>query len=282
MAQSRSETPSSHSVQTEVAEKPKNNITIMQSIITGSVAGAAEVLVDHPLWTIKTRLQRGESMTLNPSLLYRGILPNAASMVPITAMQVGLNTCFQKLYYKDKNKLSYLQRIASAFVAGVASAFVTCPTEMVMTYQGNIGGGFYRASKYLIDAAGWSCLLTGLPATAVREGLFASFFLAGTPILKANIKAYCSNDYVASLTAGICAGIGATIATQAFDTVKTVQQSAGVNHPITIQDAVKHLYTKYGVQGFFKGSMPRGARMMSAVTIMGWVNEKMEKKLSNK
>lgn len=282
MAQSRSETSSSHSVQIEAADKPKNNMTIMQSIITGSVAGAAEVLVDHPLWTIKTRLQRGEPFTLNLSLLYRGILPNVLSMVPITAMQVTLNTSLQKLCYRDTNNLSSFQRVASAFVAGVASAFVTCPTEMVMTYQGSSGGRFTRAFKQLVNAGGWGCLLTGLPATAIREGLFAGFFLAGTPILKSNIKAHCSNDYVASLSAGICAGIGAAIVTQAFDTIKTVQQSAAVTDPIIIQGAIKKLYSAYGVSGFFKGSVPRGARMVSGVTIMSWVNEKMEKTLSNK
>lgn len=270
MTQSRQETS------TQVTEKPK--ATVLQSVITGSVAGAVEVFVDHPLWSIKTRLQCGDPFTLNPSLLYRGILPNAASMVPITALQVGLNRCFQNLFFKDKKELSNSERITSAFVAGMSSSFVSCPTEMVMTYQRKEKGSFYNVGKHLVKQGGFTCLYTGLLATALREGMFTAFFLAVTPILKANIQPFCSNDYVASLAAGMGAGVGATLASQGVDTVKTIQQASNPLKPVGLKDAVVKLYSTQGVHGFFKGSVPRGARVMSAVTIMGWVNEKMEAK----
>ena len=44
MSQSRRETP--------VQETKKPKATVFQSVVTGSVAGAVEVLVDHPLWSI--------------------------------------------------------------------------------------------------------------------------------------------------------------------------------------------------------------------------------------
>lgn len=278
MTQSRQESPFD-SAQLDTRETTKPKATIMQSVLTGSVAGAAEVLIDHPLWTIKTRLQRGEPFTLNPSLLYRGIVANTASMVPITAMQVGLNTCFQNLFYGDTKELSNSQRMVSAFVAGVGSSFVGCPTEMIMTHQGKAGGGFYTAAKDLAKQGGWRCLFTGLSATAMREGVFTAFFLAGMPMFKASIQPYCSNSDAASLMAGMGAGVGATIASQGVDTIKTIQQAANVSQPVGLSDAVKKLYSAHGVHGFFKGCIPRGARVMSAVTIMGWVNEQMEAKI---
>ena len=274
MSQSRRETP--------VQETKQPKATVFQSVVTGSVAGAVEVLVDHPLWSIKTRLQCGDSFTLKPSVLYRGILPNAASMVPITAMQVGLNRCLQNVFFKDTKELSNAQRVTSAFVAGVGSAFVSCPTEIVMTYQGKAKCGFYPAYGHLVKQGGLSCLFTGLPATAMREGMFTAFFLAVTPILKANIQPYCSNDYVASLVAGMGAGVGATVASQGVDTIKTIQQAANVLQPVSFKDAVKKLYSTHGMYGFFKGGVPRGARVMSAVTIMGLVAEKMEAKFRQK
>jgi solute carrier family 25 citrate transporter 1 len=60
------------------------------------------------------------------------------------------------------------------------------------------------------------------------------------------------------------------------DTIKTVQQTAALKQPLNFTEAVTKIYSAQGVQGFFKGSVPRGTRVMSAVTLMGWVNEKME------
>lgn len=254
-----------------------SRVTVAQSIVIGSVAGGTEVLINHPLWSIKTRLQRGDTFTFKPSLLYRGILPNAASMIPITAMQVGLNRSFQNVFFKHSTDLSDYQRITSAFVAGVGSSAVSCPTEFVMTQQqGQTGGSFYVVGKRLAKQNGWHCLFTGLSATAMREGTFTAFYLAGTPILKAKIQPYCANDYAASLGAGIGAGVGATLASQGVDTLKTIQQAADVSQPVGLKEAAKKLYSTEGVYGFFKGGIPRGGRVVSAVTAMGLVNEKME------
>jgi solute carrier family 25 citrate transporter 1 len=152
-----------HSQQTQTGaaaqEKQRPKPTILQSIVTGSVAGATEVLADHPLWSMKTRMQLGLPFTLNPHLLYRGILPNVASMIPITALQVGLNRLFQTLFYKNTTDLSNSQRMTSAFVAGVGSALISCPTEMVMTYQGKNGDKFFASGAHLVARGGWRSLI---------------------------------------------------------------------------------------------------------------------------
>jgi solute carrier family 25 citrate transporter 1 len=105
------------------------------------------------------------------------------------------------------------------------------------------------------------------------------FFLAGIPMLKSKVIPYCPNDAVATLCSGMGAGVGATMASQAFDTIKTVQQTA--TSPIKAIDAVTKVYSTHGVYGFFKGSIPRGARVVSAVTIMGAIKEKMEQYLDS-
>ena len=278
MTQSKQERSTAHAEQTERRNSvpAQSKTTVAQNIVIGSVAGATEVFVDHPLWSIKTRLQRGEPFTFNPSVLYRGMLPNAASMVPITAMQVGLNRGFQNVFFKESTALSDYQRITSAFVAGVGSSSVSCPTEMVMTHQGQTGGSFFAAGKHLVKQNGWRCLFTGLSATAMREGMFTTFFLAGTPILKAKIQPYCRNDYVASLAAGIGAGVGATLASQGVDTLKTIQQVGTLVQPVGLIETAKKLYSTQGFPGFFKGGVPRGTRVVSAVTIMGLVSERMD------
>lgn len=265
-----------HKEEMQPKEK-KKELSVLQSIFSGSVSGAFEVFVDHPLWSIKTRMQKGDPFTLNPQVLYRGILPNAASMIPITAVQVGLNRFFQKWFFGNKYELSDAQRWASAFTAGVGSAVISCPTEMVMTHQKK---DFYSAGLQLIRQGGWSRLYTGMLATMLREGMFSTFFLAVTPSLKSRIKGYCPNDYVASLLAGMTAGVGATLASQGFDVVKTAQQSTVAAKPVGFFKAAQKLYTSNGAYGFFKGAIPRGSRVMSAVTIMGWMTERMAEILS--
>ncbi|MCW8444259.1 hypothetical protein OQJ19_02130 [Fluoribacter gormanii] len=258
-------------------KEKKNNLSVVQSIFSGSVTGAFEVFVDHPLWSIKTRMQKRESFTLNPQVLYRGILPNAASMVPITAVQVGLNRFFQKWFFENKYELSDTQKLISAFAAGVGSAVISCPTEMVMTHQKT---SFISASTQLVKQGGWSRLYTGMMATMLREGMFSTFFLAVTPALKVRIKEYCPNDFVASSLAGILAGIGATFASQKFDVIKTVQQSSIAKNPSGFFKTTQKIHAEYGVYGFFNGGLPRGLRVMSAVTLMSWMNEKMSELLS--
>jgi hypothetical protein len=254
----------------------KKNTTVIQSLITGSVAGAVEVGVNHPLWTIKIRMQCGDPFTLNPRLLYRGIVPNAASMIPITGIQVGFDRCLLRMLYKDGAELTDFQCISSAFVAGVGSAPASCITEMVMTHQKKTGESFYTAGKYVVSNSGWRGLFTGLPATMMREGIFTPFFLAVTPILKGKVLPYVPNNGVALLVAGIGSGLGATILSQAADTLKTIQQGAAHPQQVSLGRVVREIYVKDGLYGFFRGGIPRGARVVSAVTVMGLVTDKME------
>lgn len=250
--------------------------TLLQSLLTGSIAGAAEVMVDHPLWSIKTMMHKGEKITFSPRLWYSGFFPNMASMVPITAIQVGFDGGLQRIFFNDAEQPSATQRIASAFGAGVASAFASGPTEMVMTYQRTTGQSFYATATRLAATRGYQSLFAGLSATMMRDGVFSAFYLAGTPILQSIVQPYCRSDDTALLMAGISSGIGATIVSQAADTIKTTQQVAGQTSSLSLREAATDLYASNGMSTFFKGGLPRGARVISAVIIIGGVKAKME------
>lgn len=259
------------------AEKTKRNLTVMESIFSGSVVGAIEVLVNYPLWTIKVQIQNGDPFTVNPKKLYRGLVPNAFSMIPTTALQVGLDQWFQNYLFKDTATLSQKQLTGTAFLAGVGSSLISCPTEMIMLKQRHDHLSFHAATQGLIQQRGVSSLYSGLLATALREGLFTAFFLVATPALKAKIKPYYPNDYGASLLAGFTSGVAATLMSQGVDTIKTRQQSVATSQGF-LQTA-KQIYASHGMLGFFKGTMPRGVRVMSAITLMGFINEKIENAL---
>ena len=271
-------------------KRAANDVTVSQSLMAGSLAAVAELTIGHPLWSAKTLIQRGGTftLTLNPKELYRqirplynGIGPNACSMVPITALQAGLNSAMLKALFNDSDKPSGFKQFACAFSAGMGASLIASPTELIMTHQGKMGVGFYAAGKYIMQQGGLSALFNGLPATAMRDGKFAAFLLAGSPILKAKIYPYCPNEGSAALAAGIGSGVIATILSQAFDTMKTLQQAANPVESPSLKEAFKNIYaSKSGVKGFFKGIEARGARVVSAITIMGAVKEKVESEFS--
>jgi hypothetical protein len=134
----------------EAPKQKKTGLTVTQSIISGSVAGAGEVFTNHPLWVKKRQIQNNELRTNNLKVLYKGIWPNAASMIPISALQVGLNRFFQQTFFK-KSELTDTQRLTTAFAAGVSSSFISCPTEMIMTHQKK---SFYAAGTQLVRQGG--------------------------------------------------------------------------------------------------------------------------------
>lgn len=257
-------------------ENQNEKLSVAQSLFSGSVAGALEVLANHPFWTIKTRVQKKEDFTLNPRVLYRGILASAASEVPITAIQLGLNRGLQLYAFGDQKDLSASQRLASAFTAGVGSAFISCPTEMVITAQGTLESNFYTAGLQVFQQRGFKGFYTSLPATGMREGLFTAFFLGVTPLVKTWLRPYSTNENSLHIFSGVISGVAATVVSQLFDTVKTDQQTVGLNQPVNFNSSVKKIYRESGVLGFFKGGLARGARVASAVTLMSWVTDSLE------
>ena len=231
--------------------------TVFQSFIIGSVAGATEVLVNHPLWTIKIRIQCGDRFTLNPRILYRSVFYSAASFVPSAALQVGLNRFFQKIIFDDAKALSKKQQIFTAFSAGTASALVRCPTELIMTQQRITNKSFLFTAKHLIKNRGLSTLYLGFPAIVIRSGTFATAFLAARPILKSELMGYGIKEPVASLSSGLIAGTGSALLTQIFDTINAYQQSNAHHQSFNMLEAGKNICAQKGFLPLFKGGLPR-------------------------
>jgi solute carrier family 25 citrate transporter 1 len=249
---------------------------IYKSMMYGSVAGTAEVIANHPFWTAKTRKQNKLPFTVNLKVLYRGIIPNAMSMAPITAIQTSM---FQvmKMMFAGSSTMTSSQTMACAFMAGVGAASIACPTELLMTIQGK-HGSFYGAGQYVVKNSGWKGIYAGFTATALRDGIFTAGYLAGSPLAKAYVQSYIKSELAAGIVGGIIAGLCATIASQAIDTIKTEQQSGEVKQRIGMIAASKKIISTSGMSGLYSGGMWRGARVVSAVTIMSVLNEQLKAK----
>jgi solute carrier family 25 citrate transporter 1 len=279
----------------------KQKMTFLQSLVTGSLAGVTEVMIDHPLFVLKlfvqtdkengmrrsyeTRLQHmlrvAQYFRADPvRLLYRGLTLNLLSMTPITAAQVGLNTFFQKACFGDR-PISGTEKIITAFAAGAGSALISGPAERIMTLQNsNPGPSFISIGKTIWEKGGVRSLAVGTPGTMGRDGLFSAFFLAGMPLLKDLIRTHLAptinTNAQVTVLAGTTSGVLATILSHGFDTVKAKQQACSFEKPaLSFLKSAKEIYAEAGISGFTKGMPARGARVVSAITIIGTVTEKM-------
>jgi solute carrier family 25 citrate transporter 1 len=254
--------------------RPLRPLSTTQSIIAGSIVGGIEVCVNHPLWSIKTMLQRHMALSFHPTILYRGLSTNAASMVPITAVQVTLKNTMQ-LHVPAHQQTSINAQFSCAFAAGIGSSMITCPVELVMTKQNASGYHFVQTCKHIMQMHGLSSFYRGLSATMLREGTFTATYLAAVPTLSVYYKNQGMGPYFATFTAGVSAGLLSTLMTHGIDVIKTTQQANLNAAQLNIIKQAKNLYQQHGLFAFTKGIIPRGIRIISAVSLMGYFNEKI-------
>ncbi len=263
---------------------------IYQAILGGAAAGAAEVAVDHPFWTLKTRYQndqipKAEKFTMDPRVLYRGFWPNILSMAPITALQVSVAAGLKSVFHRDNNHPpSELEALSYSAAGGAVSSIVGGPTEYTMAHQ-TAQRGFYSTLKDLIKMRGIRALFTGMPGTAVRDAKFTMGFGFGAPYLKEQATPYMPEN-AAAVVGGIGAGVPVAVLSQPWDSLKTAQQTAMSpegNHPVTpLWRLAKEKIQREGVAGLYKGSFWRMGRVTSAVMLMSEVNERVSSWLKPK
>lgn len=260
--------------------------TLWQSIAVGGALGVFEVGVNHPLWSIKLMQQQGMSVReivtqASVRSLYQGIMPNAMSMIPTTAIQVALNDVTQRVIFHNA-PMSSSERLACAFSAGYCSSLVSNPTELLITRMRMLSNEYQRpytmldTLSYLRRTRGLSYWGRGMPATGIRDGIFAAGFLAGPETLHSAMMSLGLNDNVASMASWLGSGVAAAVLSHPVDTVKTIQQSAPINDGVFFFKIAKELFKNEGVNGFFKGVAPRGLRVVSALTLMGWAKDSMQ------
>lgn len=248
---------------------------LWQSTMSGGIAGAVEVLIDHPFWSLKTRYQndsipKHQKFTLDPRTLYRGFIPNVFSMVPITALQVTTAQGLKSLRHDSQNPPSEIQSLAYSATGGAVSSIVGGPTELAMAQQTQ-QRGFYKTLKHVYQTQGVRGLLRGLTGTAIRDAKFTVGYGFASPFAKEKLASYLSEPQ-AAVVGGVGSGVAVAALSQPWDTLKTAQQT-GSNLPLL--KLAKEKIKQEGIKGLYKGSFWRMSRVASAVMIMGEVNQRV-------
>lgn len=249
---------------------------LYQLLLAGIIAGIAEVVINHPLWVIKTRIQSDYKPILQLKGMYHGLFSNMLSMVPLIALRLTLATVINEKF--DKKKANSQQLILSAFIGGGIPSILSSSLELIRTKQVNMKLPFLSTYKALVKKNGYIALLAGMPGTITRDGLYTCGFFALTPILKDKIQSHMSseNKWLSDIFSKPLAGAVAAFASQPLDTIKTRQQMNIGKKNNSFIKVTQNIVEKEGFYGFFKGATPRILRVTSAVTIISTVNEKIQ------
>ena len=240
----------------------------------GLVVGSTEAYVNHPLWALKTRMQAGYHFTLNPRVLYRGVVSHATSSVPLDALQISVSRFVMERFFSAETPIEK-KRIVGGLVGGCSAALISCPAELIMTYQQN-NMDFRSAVAKITQLGRLQNLYRGFLPTIGRESLFCCGFFSGVPLIKQKLVDLGHSELVSTFVSGILCGIGTAIISHPFDTIKTVVQAS--EEKKSGRAIAVEIFHKQGWSGYFTGLTMRLARVTSAVLILGGFNDYLERK----
>ena len=225
-----------------------NNVKYINNYINGCISGIVGVILSHPIDTIKTHIQTGNTLnTFKPSLqnFYKGI----------TSPLIGVG--FEKaLVFGTYNyMLTKTESIPlSGAIAGLTASLIVTPYERLKILKQN-------DSKLTIKDINIKFLYRGLSATFTREvpGFAIYFttyeFLKYTTFTNYNKKI----DYSHSFLYGGLSGITAWIFIYPQDKIKTILQSSvddnkkNKSNTITIKTIINNIYKTGGLKQFYSG-----------------------------
>jgi hypothetical protein len=184
---------------------------------------------------------------------------------------------------KKNEPLSDQDKITAAAFAGVWSAFLSSPAELVMTLQQNSGKSFGATVSEVASKHGVLRLFRGLEVTATREALWCASYLALGPVITHKLHLYTpsifgseedatlSQKASASICGSVLAGLATVYSTQPLDTIKTVMQGQAmtISNPSSSFGIAMEMWQKEGLKAFYRGSVPRGIRLINGVFILG-------------
>eukprot|EP00729_Bicosta_minor_P023091 gene23091-16511_t len=211
--------------------------------------------------------QINKPMVWKPSLAYRGVLINAASIAPISGLQYAANGSLQKLFVSmsGNERPGELQKLAVAIGAGAISSLIVTPAELIMISQQRLGGSVASTLKDVWSTSGLRGMMRGFAPTTWRE--------MGWTGVQEDSKFFRRNEVASAAFASIAAGQITAIITQPFDVVKSLMQAdRGISAPMRARssfDTAKLLYQEGGSRAFFRGLPARAARLCGAVFILG-------------
>ncbi|XP_058509744.1 mitochondrial glycine transporter A-like [Solea solea] len=269
---------------------------VIKAFMCGSLSGTCSTLLFQPLDLVKTRLQTLQSSTKPGSGrvgmvtvllsvvrtekllgLWKGVSASFVRTIPGVGIYFSTYYSLKQHFFQDSSPGAVEAMLLGGGARAVAGVFMLPVTVIKARFEcGRYG---YRsvtgALRSVCQTEGPAALFSGLMATLLRDvpfsGIYVMFYSQSKAFLPEEIR-MSPVAPLANFSCGILAGVLASLLTQPADVVKTQVQ---VNPQLRTAEAIRYIYMENGLQGFFRGAVPRSLRrtMMAA---MAWtVYEKM-------
>jgi len=247
----------------------------LENATVGMVVGCIEVICLQPFNYAKNMVQQGLPLSADPRKLYRGVGANVVNMGSCTMIQFAVGGAAKKALQGDdpNRKLAIYEQMGAGIFAGVVSALVGSPLELIMIQQQRKG---LSLATTIGSIANPSNILRGYTGAAVREGLWTCGYLSIPPIVResltTNFPDTFDSDAKARVPASLLGGLFACYLTHPFDTVKTCMQGDIERTKFTrFVDSAKTVLKEGGPTAFYRGATFRYGRMCIAVGMMDFL-----------
>lgn len=275
----------------------------VKAFMCGSLSGTCSTLLFQPLDLVKTRLQTLQSgvqpgsgrvgmvsvllsvvRTERLLGLWKGVSPSFARTIPGVGIYFSTYYSVKQHFFQGRSP-GALEAALLGGGARIVAGVVMLPVTVIKT-RFECGRYSYRsvagALRSVCQSEGPAALFSGLTATLLRDvpfsGIYVMFYSQAKASLPREIS-FSPSAPLANFSCGIVAGVLASLITQPADVVKTHVQ---VNPQLRTAEAIRYIYMEHGLQGFFRGAVPRSLRrtMMAA---MAWtVYEQMMERIGLK
>ena len=267
----------------------ESTLYLMVAGLIGALRGASSLIVEHPLDVIKTYWQAypsgrnlfsvaREVRALKGWLgFYSGAIPNVMRVMLKQTYRYPLMIALPVVFGALTPSVTYIS-IATGLSIALLEVWVITPLERfkvwLVTYQHSSGGirAFIRALRN--DAIhSLYRLYRGLKITAIRQVASWVTFLVVHDQLIVWVKACNGNvlsmSFVMLLGVSLIEGAINTSVVLPLDCIKTNQQKTKASNYNNIRGMFKHIYSKYGIRGFYVGWEARMLQYMvnSAFTV---------------
>ncbi|CAL9693495.1 unnamed protein product [Knipowitschia caucasica] len=262
----------------------------LKAFMCGSLSGTCSTLLFQPLDLVKTRLQtlqtgvqpgtaRVGMMTVFQNIvrtekllgLWKGASPSFVRTIPGVGIYFSTYFTLKQHLVQGKSPGAMEAVLLGAGARTVAGVLMLPVTVIKTRFEcGRYSyGSVTGALRSVCQAEGPGALFSGLLATLLRDvpfsGIYVMFYSQTKAALPEEISLTVSAP-VANFFCGVLAGVLASLITQPADVVKTRVQ---INPQVRTLQAIASIYVEHGVDGFFRGAVPRLLRrtMMAA---MAW------------
>ncbi|KAM9391909.1 mitochondrial glycine transporter A-like isoform 1-T7 [Pholidichthys leucotaenia] len=263
---------------------------VIKAFMCGFLSGTCSTLLFQPLDLVKTRLQTLQngvqpgsarvgmvSMVLSVVRterllgLWKGVSPSFVRTIPGVGIYFSTYYSLKQHFLQDGTP-GPVQAVLLGGSARTVAGIVMLPVTVIKTRfecgrysYGSVTGALCSVCR----TEGPAALYSGLMVTLLRDvpfsGIYVMFYSQTKAALPTEISSS-SSAPLANFTCGILAGVLASMITQPADVVKTHVQ---VNPQLKTAEAIRYIFKEHGLQGFFRGAVPRSLRR-TLMAAMAW------------